>query len=175
MAHICGLNSSLGPTELQSLEKSLTVILIETWATCQHRSQGSEPAPPPLHPAVLHCVLTDEKVCVVQPSPSPECFSPAAPANPSTTLLPPSTNHFFCYFPPFITWQILIHLFKPTWSCHLLHDACAHTHMRMSHHSLRLVLRLWLHLLYTVLSPHRPDYVGNGLRGKDRTAFTSSS
>ena len=45
MVHICGLNSSFGLTELQSLEKSLTVILIETWATCQHRSRGSEPAP----------------------------------------------------------------------------------------------------------------------------------
>ena len=149
---------------------------------------------PPLHPEVLHCILTGIWACpptspprspalhphgwegLYRPAlPVPWMFfssstskpqhHPSAPIHQSFLLLLSSLHHL----------QILIHLFKPTWSCHLLHDACAHTHMRMNHRSLWLVLCLWLHLLYTVLSPRHPDYMGNSLRGKDQTAFTSSS
>lgn len=122
----------------------------------------------------LHCVPTEQKVFMLQPFPSPHVLSNSTKH--ATWLHTPAPVHRWCFLfslPPFITWQTLIHLFKPTSVViYSVMPVLAPT-WELIIRSLRLALFLWLHLLLCrVLSVSSFLWLyAKSLKGKDQMPF----
>ena len=113
MAHICGLNSSFGPTELESLEKKPDCYPDRNMGYLLGQKLGiwACPHPPPCSPSL--CPHRWDGLC--GPALPLRCmFFSSSTSKPQHHPSVPIHQSFPLLLPPFITWQILIHLFKPT-------------------------------------------------------------